>query len=91
MFEREREIYNLPRAVHFDGEVMRIFQSVGLAGTIAAATRTSAKGMHFVNAEGRTLMIRRGIEGPGPHGWSGNWYFHQPDLEAIPRDGVKRL
>src|SRR5579864_6909456 len=77
VFERERGVYDLPRAVHFDGEVMRIFQSVGLAEEIAAATRTSAKGMHFVNAEGRTLMIRRGIEGPGPHGWAGNWYFHQ--------------
>ncbi len=91
VFEREREIYDLPRAVHFDGEVMRIFQSAGLAEKIADATRTSSKGMHFVNAEGRTLMIRRGIEGPGPHGWAGNWYFHQPDLEAILRDGVQRF
>ncbi len=91
VFERDREIYNLPRAVHFDGEVMRIFQAVGLADTIAAATRTSAKGMHFVNAEGRTLMIRRGIEGPGPHGWANNWYFHQPALEAILREGVTRF
>ena len=26
-------------------------------------------------------MVRRGIDGPGPQGWAGNWYFHQPDLE----------
>lgn len=91
VFERDREIYDLPRAVHFDGEVMRIFQGVGLAEKIAATTRTSAKGMHFVNAEGRTLMIRRGIEGPGPHGWANNWYFHQPDLERILRAGVARF
>ena len=91
VFERDRAIYDLPRAVHFDGEVMRIFQSVGLSARIAAATRTSSKGMHFVNAEGRTLMIRRGIDGPGPHGWAGNWYFHQPDLEAILRDAVQRF
>jgi 3-(3-hydroxy-phenyl)propionate hydroxylase len=91
VFERDREIYNLPRAVHFDGEVMRIFQSVGLAERIAATTRTSSKGMHFVNAEGRTLMVRRGIDGPGPHGWAGNWYFHQPELEAIFRAGAARF
>jgi 3-(3-hydroxy-phenyl)propionate hydroxylase len=91
VFEREREIYALPRAVHFDGEVMRIFQSVGLADRIAAAVRTSSKGMHFVNADGQTLLIRRGIDGPGPHGWAGNWYFHQPDLEQILRDGVARF
>ena len=91
VFEREREIYALPRAVHFDGEVMRIFQSVGLADRIAVAARTSSKGMHFVNADGQTLLIRRGIDGPGPHGWAGNWYFHQPELEKILRDGVGRF
>lgn len=91
VFERDTEIYALPRAVHFDSEVMRIFQSVGLADRIAAVTRTSAKGMHFINAEGRTLMIRRGTEGPGPHGWARNWYFHQPDLETILRAGAARF
>jgi 3-(3-hydroxy-phenyl)propionate hydroxylase len=70
---------------------MRIFQSVGLADRFEAAMRTSSKGMHFINAAGRILMIRRGIDGPGPHGWAGNWYFHQPDLETILRDGVARF
>ena len=81
----------MPRAVHFDGEVMRIFQAAGLADRIAAAARASSKGMHFVNAEGRTLMVRRGVDGPGPHGWAGNWYFHQPELERILRDGLTRF
>jgi len=91
VYERDTAIYSLPRAVHFDGEVMRIFQSVGLAERIAAAARPSSQGMHFVNAEGRTLMVRRGIDGPGPHGWPNNWYFHQPALEQILRDGVERF
>ncbi len=91
IYDRERDVYPLPRAVHFDGEVMRIFQAAGLAGEIAATTRTSSKGMHFVNGEGRTLLIRRGIEGPGPHGWAGNWYFHQPELETILRRGMTRF
>ncbi len=91
IFDREREIYPLPRAVHFDGEVMRIFQAARLADRIAAAARASSKGMHFVNAEGQTLMVRRGIDGPGPHGWAGNWYFHQPELERLLRDGLTRF
>jgi 3-(3-hydroxy-phenyl)propionate hydroxylase len=36
-------------------------------------------------------MVRRGIDGPGPHGWAGNWYFHQPILEGVLRDGLKRF
>ena len=31
VLERERELVLQPRAVHFDGEVMRIFQAAGLA------------------------------------------------------------
>ena len=77
--------------MHFDGEVMRIFQNAGLAEQIAAVVRPSSRGMHFVNGEGRTLMVRRGIDGPGPHGWAGNWYFHQPILEGVLREGLQRF
>ena len=91
IYERDRDIYALPRAVHFDGEIMRIFQAAGLADEVAGVTRASSKGMHFVNADGRTLMVRRGVDGPGPHGWAGNWYFHQPTLETVLRAGLERF
>jgi 3-(3-hydroxy-phenyl)propionate hydroxylase len=91
VYERETAVFPLPRAVHFDGEVMRIFQSAGLAERIATVARHSSQGMHFVNAEGQTLMVRRGVEGRGPQGWPNNWYFHQPVLEEILRDGVTRF
>jgi 3-(3-hydroxy-phenyl)propionate hydroxylase len=91
VYERETAVFPLPRAVHFDGEVMRIFQSAGLAERVAQVARPSSQGMHFVNAEGRTLMMRRGIEGRGPQGWPNNWYFHQPALEQVLRAGVGRF
>lgn len=91
VFERDAAVNPLPRAVHFDGEVMRIFQGVGLADRISSVARASSKGMHFVNAEGKTLLVRRGREGPGPHGWASNWYFHQPFLEEELRLGVERF
>lgn len=91
VYERDTSIYALPRAVHFDGEVMRIFQSAGLAEHIALAARPSSQGMHFVSGTGQTLMVRRGIDGPGPQGWPNNWYFHQPMLERILREGVGRF
>ena len=31
VLERDAEVYRLPRAVHFDDEVMRVFQTLGLA------------------------------------------------------------
>lgn len=91
VYERETAIYPLPRAVHFDGEVMRIFQAAGLAEHIALASRPSSQGMHFVNAADQTLIVRRGIDGPGPQGWPNNWYFHQPLLEQVLREGVGRF
>jgi len=91
VYERDTAVFPLPRAVHFDGEVMRIFQSAGLAERIAPIARPSSQGMHFVTAEGQTLMVRRGVQGRGPQGWPNNWYFHQPALEQILRAGLARF
>ena len=30
VLEKEESIYNLPRAVHFDDEVMRVFNTIGI-------------------------------------------------------------
>ena len=39
IYDRELDVYPLPRAVHFDGEIMRVFQSAGLANEIKAFAR----------------------------------------------------
>ena len=91
VIDKEPDIYPLPRAIHFDGEVMRIFQSAGLKDEVAAVTRPGSQGMHFVNAEGRTLLIRGGTAELGPHGCANNYYFHQPELERVLREGAARF
>jgi len=91
VFDKDPTIYPLPRAIHFDGEVMRIFQSAGLKDAVSAVARPGTQGMHFVNAEGRTLLIRGGTAELGPHGCANNYYFHQPELERVLRDGVARF
>jgi 3-(3-hydroxy-phenyl)propionate hydroxylase len=90
LVDREGDVHPLPRAVHFDGEVMRAFQAAGLAEEIARIARASSKGMHFVAASGKTLLVRRGYEGVGPHGWASNYYSHQPHLERALRGGLLR-
>lgn len=91
IYDRERDVHPLPRAVHFDGEVMRIFQAVGLAGQVKTIARPASGGTHFVNADGRTLLRRHSAEGPGPNGWPDSWFFHQPLLEGILRGGLARF
>jgi 3-(3-hydroxy-phenyl)propionate hydroxylase len=91
IFERDAAIYPLPRAIHFDGEVMRVFETAGLRAEVEAISRPGLKGMHFVNAAGETLMIRGGTAERGPHGCASNHYFHQPELEAVLRRGLQRF
>lgn len=91
VFEREAGIYPMPRAIHFDGEVMRVFETVGLRAAVETVARPGLKGMHFVNAQGQTLLIRGGTAAEGPHGCATNHYFHQPELEAVLRQGLARF
>ena len=91
ILEREAEIYPLPRAIHFDGEVMRVFETAGLRAPVEAISRPGTMGMHFNNADGDTLLIRAGSSALGQHGCANNHYFHQPDLEAILRVGLNRF
>ena len=90
VLEREAEIYPLPRAIHFDGEVMRVFETAGLRREVEAISRPGLKGMYFNNAAGETLLIRAGTSERGPHGCANNHYFHQPELEVVLRDGLRR-
>jgi len=90
VLEREAEIYPLPRAIHFDGEIMRVFETAGLRPQVETISRPGLKGMYFNNADGETLLIRAGTQEHGPHGCATNHYFHQPDLEAVLRSGLQR-
>jgi 3-(3-hydroxy-phenyl)propionate hydroxylase len=90
VLESTTSAYHLPRAAHFDGEVMRIFQAAGLADAIVSCTAPIA-GMHFLNADGKRLFGYDAPQGGGRHGWADNYMFYQPDLERILRGGVDRF
>ena len=85
VLERERTTQNLPRAVHFDGEVMRIFQTLGVADRVAAVSRVNA-GMRFVDPAGKLILDWPRPQQVGSQGWYPSYRFHQPDLEEILRD-----
>jgi len=91
VLERERAIYPLPRAIHFDGEVMRILHDLGLGEALRRVLRPGLHGMQFINAQGETMLVRRASDQPGLHGFLEHYYFHQPELEQVLRDGVRRF
>ncbi len=89
VFDREPAPLNLPRAVHLDGEVMRVFQSIGLADEISEVIRLS-RGVRYYGADGELLMERRPPGNVGRHLWADKNMFHQPDLERTLRAGIER-
>lgn len=89
VLEREATIYNLPRAVHFDDEVMRLFQTVQLSERMQKLVHVSP-GMKFVDDAGRVLLDWSRPMEVGPQAWYASYRFHQPELEQVLRDGLDR-
>lgn len=92
VLERADRIYDLPRAVHLDAEVMRIFQQLGLAERVAAQSACLGAA-EFVDARGERIF------GTGPRdapprmtrqGWCSDYMFYQPELEETLRAGLAR-
>lgn len=89
VLEREASTYHLPRAVHFDDECMRVFQTIGLADAILPQVILSP-GMLFKDAAGKMLLDWSRPLTLTPMGWNLSYRFHQPSLEDVLIGGLKR-
>jgi 3-(3-hydroxy-phenyl)propionate hydroxylase len=84
IFERENGIYPYPRATHFDGEAMRLFQTLGLADEILEDLRVHV-GIRFLDADQNLLLHWPRPQTMGSQAWFDSYRFHQPTLEAVLR------
>jgi 3-(3-hydroxy-phenyl)propionate hydroxylase len=89
VIEREAEPYPLPRAVHIDHEMMRIFQSVGLAQTMLPLMR-EAHGHIHIGADGGVIRYLGSAGLPKRFGWANDYFFFQPELEAALQAALAR-
>lgn len=83
--DRMKDVYPLPRAVNFDGEIMRLFQELGLAEELSEQTEQGL-GAEFLDAKGNRIEgfdIPKGAT--GAHGWLDGNFFHQPGFERALR------
>ena len=88
--ERVAEPHPLPRAVHIDHEVMRLLQSAGLSDRLAPMVRDTQGHMH-IGADGGVIRYMGTAGRPRPFGWSADYFFYQPELEAVLREGLGRF
>jgi 3-(3-hydroxy-phenyl)propionate hydroxylase len=78
-----------PRAVHLDGESVRILQRIGVHEEFAAISRP-ATGLRLLDARLRPFATFRRAVTPGPHGHPEANLFDQPDLEDLLRSNLAR-
>ncbi|WCO67007.1 bifunctional 3-(3-hydroxy-phenyl)propionate/3-hydroxycinnamic acid hydroxylase [Iamia majanohamensis] len=71
--------YALPRAVHFDHEVARLLQGLGLGEALGAISEPGSE-YEWRNGAGQVLL-RFGGRPVGPSGWPDSNMFWQPALE----------
>ncbi|MBJ6121625.1 bifunctional 3-(3-hydroxy-phenyl)propionate/3-hydroxycinnamic acid hydroxylase [Sphingomonas mollis] len=90
VIDREATPHPLPRAVHLDHEMMRLFQSVRLAEAIAPTMRETEGHLH-VGADHGVIRYMGTAGRPKPFGWANDYFFYQPELEALLRDGLARF
>ena len=90
ILEREKNLYALPRAVHFDDEIMRVFQTIGITKKFLKNTIIN-KGTKFVNSEGKVLLDWPRPKTITENGWYPSYRFHQPDLEKNLRNQLKNF
>ena len=77
--DKDVAVYPLPRAAHFDHEIMRLFQQVGIAEEVGRHARP-APAYEFRAADGQ-LLVRMDLPQLAPCGWATGYMFHQPAVE----------
>lgn len=88
--DRMLGIYDKPRAINIDHEVMRLLQSVGLADEVSRIT-SHHTGTEFRGLGYRLIKAFRPLQPPYPLGWPPNLMFIQPEFESILRAGAERF
>lgn len=89
VIEVEADIYDKPRAITHDHEVMRVYQACGLAHLIEPFTAPHL-GTHYLGVDGRVIKKFDPAPAPYPLAWTPTGTFVQPEVERILRAGVSQ-
>lgn len=90
-FEKEPNVYTLPRAVNLDGEIIRALQPLGLADMVNAMMQPIRQNERagFANSKREWLFGGYSIA-VGSNGWQPANMFDQPELESFLREQVEQ-
>jgi 3-(3-hydroxy-phenyl)propionate hydroxylase len=87
VIEKSPKIWDIPRAVALDHEIMRVFQNLGVAQDVLPHTAPFPASQHF-GAQGQLIRRVDMVPPPYPQGYTPSMVFTQPAVEAVLRDHV---
>jgi 3-(3-hydroxy-phenyl)propionate hydroxylase len=90
VIERAAEIYDKPRAITGDHEMLRVLQHCGFGAQLDAMVAPHP-GSLYLGVDGQPIKRLDPLPPPFPLGWLPTATFVQPDLEVMLRDGLARF
>ena len=88
--DKSTSVYDKPRAVAMDHEIMRVLQGIGVADAVLPHTEPFSASEHF-GADGQLIRRLTMLPPPYPMGWTPSMVFCQPPVEQILRERVAAL
>ena len=82
--ERERAVYDKPRAFALDHEIMRVFEDIGVAPAIEPHTAPFTPSEYY-GVDGQLIKRLGALPPPWPLGWPPSMVFQQPAVEKLLR------
>jgi 3-(3-hydroxy-phenyl)propionate hydroxylase len=83
--DRATQVYDKPRAIAVDHEIMRVFQGLGVADRVMEHVAVFPPS-EFYGADGRLIKRIDTVPPPYPLGYTPTMVFTQPPVEAILRE-----
>lgn len=85
LVDSSTEVYPQPRAIHFDADIMRIFQFAGLAEQLEPRVRATSGALHL-GSDGEPIRDFRTTAVAGDLGWKPHYMFYQPEVDSLLRE-----
>jgi 3-(3-hydroxy-phenyl)propionate hydroxylase len=83
-------VYEIPRAIALDHEIMRVFQQLGVVDEVLPFTEPFTPSEYF-GVDGRMIRRMTMVDPPFPQGYTPSLVFTQPAVERVLRERVARL
>ncbi len=88
--DRQREVYDRPRAIALDHEIVRVFQQIGLVEALAPHVEPFTPS-EFFGVDGQLIRRMTMVAPPYPLGHVPSMVFNQPALERVLRERIAAM